>query len=189
MTKQFQEPFTTPPSSAIASFDWQDIASGTGYETFFLLKAKDDSADVYSLVPSSSILGVSPDENGYAIEATYRNFDTNTFTLPQTIKGIAYFTGQFNFLAADGDIVASLYHYDGTTETLIGTEATTAIVAADIPFCLAFDITLQRFKRGDLLRLKVKYSDSGIHISIDPTGTIPAGITPSRLVVPFRIDL
>lgn len=171
----------------LTSFDWIDVASGTGNETYWLVKTKDTDGDVYSLVPSTSIAGVQG-SSGYSLEATNRSFDTTVFNLPQTIRGTVYFTGQFNFVAADGNITASLFHYDGTDETLIGAEATSATEAADANFSLAFEVTERLFKRGDLIRLKVKYSDSGLFISIDPTATIIPTITPSKLVVPYKVQ-
>ncbi len=174
-------------SNVIASYNYTDIAEGTGYSVYYLIGGEDDSGDIYLLTPSSSTPGKGP---GFS-EATYQNFDI-TFNLPKTIEGYSYFSGQYNFTgdAGAGDsikVVATLYHYDGTTETTIGTEVTPAAQSSNKTFCLVFDVSQTRFKKGETLRLKVKLPDSNGTISTDPSGTSPTTIS-SRLSIPFKLE-
>lgn len=179
--------FPIPMEKAIASYNYTDIDSGSGYVTYYLMRVNTSGSDKYLLTPTSSSAGAL-DSNGNSFQATtYVNFDI-TFNIPRVVKGAAYLSGEVYHPSDDGKIIASLYHYDGSTETEIGEETTSVTITEDQPYCIAFDVSETKFKKGDTLRLKLKVSASQIRLSVDPSGTV-YGILPSRLVVPFKIDL
>lgn len=175
-------------SDTIASYSYTDIAEGTGYSMFYLCGALDSSGATYFLTGNSGLTyAMRTIGTGGFSETTYKNFDV-TFNLPRTIKGKLYLSGQIDIGGTDGAVTARPYHYDGSTETALGAEVTTGTTSSsDDLYCIEWDVSKKRFKKGEILRLKVKTSDAGVSISIDPTGTNPSGILPSRINVPFTL--
>lgn len=176
--------FTTA-SQSIASYNYTDIASGLGYSTFYLSYTIEANTGKLILTESKD-----PGEFinlGWG-SATYTAFDLSPFNLPKTVKGKVYFTGMVDYNGAT-NIQAKLAHYDGTTETIIGVETTSTTVNVDQLFNLSFDVSEKLFAAGDILRLYVKSTNANSKISVDPSGTYPAGITPSKITVPFKIDV
>ena len=174
---------------AVASYDWTDIANGSGNSVFYLLKSKNSAGDDYSLVTTNLVAGIGGASAVGWASTSYVSFDSTPFNSPRTMKGIAYFTGQFNYISDAGSVTATLCHYDGTTETTIGAETVNDTVNLDYTFCLSFDVTDKNFKKGDILRVKVKTSREDIYISVDPSGTQPGSILPAKIVAPFKIEL
>ena len=178
-------------SNNIISYNWADIASGTGYVTYYLSMVRSDSGagDAFSFILTpNQAPGYTSTTLGWTSTST-TNFDLTPFNRPAVVKGIAYFAGQINDEGEpDGIITSSLVHYDGTTETTIGTAVATLGEEGDVNFNLAFDVSEKQFKKGEILRLKVAISNSNTLISIDPSGVQPAGITPSRLDIPMETD-
>ena len=117
--------------SAIASFDYYDIAEGTGIKAFYLGVSEDDSGNDYHLVTQE----LYSDEIDTAITTfdgtTYDkeldlDFDLAAFNMPKTIKGTGYI--QFSEYelttcsagqSVNGYFVFKLRKWDGTTETEI----------------------------------------------------------------------
>ena len=177
-------------SNSIASYNYTDIAEGVGYSVYYLIAGDSSAGDNQTiLTPSSTSSGTYDHvtEGGFA-STTYKDFDIE-FKLPKTMSGTAYFSGQVKEEGGGGagTVTAKLYHYDGATETLIGAEAQSQSHTGTNNFCIIFDVAQTRFKRGDILRLKVKTSAGWIIISVDPSGVSPS-ITPSKLAVPFKLE-
>ena len=172
---------------AVASYDWTDIAEGTGIVTFYLIEVRDNTGDIFKLIPSQ-IEGSEQGANGWS-STSYVSFDTTPFNAPRVMKGWAFFSGEVNHTGTNGTITATLYHYDGTTETAIGTEATSSSKTGDWNFCLAFNVSRKHFKKGDMIRLKVKTSAAAIYLNLDPSKTTGVGTQPPRLSVPFEINV
>jgi hypothetical protein len=175
-------------SNSIASYNYTDIAEGTGSVSFYLLGFQDSSGDINTL----SQVAVEGKESSDGWSSTsYVNFDCSPFNHPRVIKGRAYFSGEANHKGTNGTITATLCHYDGTTETTIGTEATTTTISGDWNFCLGFNVSRTHFKKGDILRIKIKMSTSNLYLNLDASGTAEGagGVNPCRVTVPFEIDL
>jgi hypothetical protein len=172
---------------AIASYNYSDLASGVGYAVYYLLITNDNTGQIRKLVQTSDVGTEAPlGENS----TSYVSYDI-TFETPRIIEGTAFLSGEVDHGGTNSTITASLYYVDGTTaaETTIGTEAVTSSKTADVGYSLAFNVSLKHFKIGDKLRLKVKSGDASMHISADPSGNFPAGILPSKLAIPFKIDI
>ncbi|KKK66065.1 hypothetical protein LCGC14_2967820, partial [marine sediment metagenome] len=76
-----------PKREAITTFDFTDVASGLGYESFFLC-AENPSGGIGYFLNSLGIPG-KPTTTQW-LSTTTTNFDTSVFNLPRTIRGTAY---------------------------------------------------------------------------------------------------
>jgi len=178
--------FTTA-SPILASFPAVDIANGTGDQTYHLVQVmKSGGLDLILSPTAIEVEAPASGGNGWN-STTYAAFDLGPYNLPRAIRGVVSFVGMVNHTGTDATISAKLYHVesDGTTETLIGDEVTSQTKNQDLNFNLSFDVARKQFKSGEYLRLYVKMSNVALKISIDPTDTTPAGITHSKLIVPY----
>lgn len=179
--------FTTS-APAIASYNYQDIADGTGIATFYGLVYRESTADGGAKVPylsTSSEYGsedfLSKENDGITF-----NFDLTPFNTPRTAKGTA--TISFRGRQSAGSSVkftARLIHVDGITAatTNISSTQTTINVVGDTSFVLPLELTTKHFKKGDILRLYMTQSNvSGTGIYINST-------YPIKLLVPFEIEV
>ena len=181
--------FTTT-SPVVASYSFTDLADGSGNVNFYLMNSRDSTGSVLKLVPQTIIGGKTGDATAYLISTSYVTFESTPFNIPRTANGTAYFSGQYQSLTNAGNFLASLIHYDGSTETTIGAEVTLPFLPTDdgFGFNFSFDIDNKLFAQGDTLRLKFKCSSVGTRISTDPSGVFPAGTTPSKIIIPFKIE-
>ena len=166
------QPYLHPPS-AIASYDYVDIAEGTGIVVFYGSVTKNNAATNYYLTTTKTYSGVivpsaTPAGTSYTklIDA---DFDV-VFNTPKLVKGKAYLSVTQGAVCQSGTtgvgvyLVATLKHYDGTTETTLGSAQTsTAFVstpgsgATSKSISFVFDIaSTQQFKANDTLRLTLE---------------------------------
>lgn len=167
--------FPEPPERAIASYDWVDVASGTGLVKFNLAQETDTGGTGYFLTNSNSLYSDNSSfsaDTGGAWSSDY-NFDI-TFVKPLTIEGDCYI--QIAYGAGGGGDNKSIsckweiVHYDGSTETNLATgEAPAASctgascnIADGVWLCLA-PVAKTTFKVGETLRLtlNIKSSEDG----------------------------
>ena len=204
----------TTASQVIATYNFNDIAEGTGSTNFYLSISKDSVGTDYFLTAntgtkSSSIRSdASPTspflEWGDAENKTF-TFDLSQFNFPKNIEGQAFFSVNYYISntgnnATDFQPTFTLYHYDGTTETSLGAVTTEAQNPTVIEphwgtFLCSINITNKYFATGDILRLKINYSagnptDIGTRrIYCDPANRTPTyGNADSFVSVPFRIE-
>ena len=189
---------------AIASFDWVDIAEGTGMIVFYGIASKTSAAEDYHLVssqvPYSNPIGTTTTSTG----TTTIDFDLAPFNLPQTAKGTAYFSGCMGLNTGTITLKVQLKHYDGTTETNITSEIESQDLASEVPASemvfLKLPLTTQKhFKTGEILRMTVKMvvaTAGRAEIGHEPKNQVFLDINPGTkdttvmaLLMPFRIDL
>jgi hypothetical protein len=154
---------------AISSYDWTDIAEGTGVVNFWGLKMRDATGEVYRINTnafySASIETTesgSFTNNGVSTwSSTARNFDLSPFNFAKTARGKASVVIYWrNTLSTNtpGTITVGVYKYDGSTETLVGsTSHTSANFGASHFDVIEIALTQTSFRKGDLLRLKISY--------------------------------
>ncbi len=202
-------PFEQQPEQAIASFDFTDIASGTGFVNFFLVR---DGTNGF-MIDNSSISATEATEGHTHTNATALVFDTNAFNLPRLVRGriFASFALTAEDTATGNESIlltnVEFFHVDSSNnETSISTAVSTSVIreTTATEFNSGSVVVLteeinQHFKKGDKLRLKCTTDDgadsnvgyffhnpSGSTIEI-PNGNV--GNTQSTILVPFRIDL
>ena len=156
----FPQPFTTTTPNII-SYDYQDISDGANMQIFYACAAVNSAGTTYFLTTETIEGG-----NVSAISTSTQNHDYDfEFQIPRTIKGTAFLSASIGANAtAPTDrimtVTATLYHWDGTTETSLSATQTSAAFtitqATQASRRITFKIpitTEKHFKEGDSLRL------------------------------------
>lgn len=193
---------------ATASFDFVDLASGLGFQTFDATVMKSDSGTSFALVTNqikSARIETSSGNSGIVNLTFY----SSPFNLPRTVKGEAVFSAGYNSAiggASSGTSLAvSLSKWNGTTRTIIGASQAlnyTAVsnIISQALFLLPCSQTI--IKQGEQLRLDVdiesRTAGTGHQITIghDPSdrdgvqvNAASGATTRMRVLVPFRINI
>lgn len=181
--------FTTG-GAALINVDFKDFATGTGFVTFYGTDSNTSVAytsanHALTTTISYANLGFSIVNLGTALDI---DFDVQ-FNRPISIKGevivnVPYLLSNSGAPAVkDENIIATLRHWDGTTETDLGT-ATSRQVTATVPtndsaYGMAtskFTISKKHFAVGDTLRLTITSStisaNGSLTIGHDPKGRL-----------------
>ena len=130
--------FTTV-SQAIASYSYNDIVSGLGYQIFSCFATINDTTISYGI-------GTSPifSDPERTLLGTYGNasferkldlaFDTTPFNTARTASGVIFVNIPFGAIGSTNNsnvyCLVRVYHFDGSTETLLGSEQKTQTVVA-----------------------------------------------------------
>lgn len=171
------------PSPSISTYDFTDIATGLGTEIFYLSSVNSTGPGVAYILIDTAIQGSA---DASVSSGTYINFDSSSFNSPRTVKGTAYITGEAA-AASSSTATFQIAHFDGSTETIIGSETVTeSLSGGGDYFAISFDLTETTFKVGDVLRVKMKTGGTTT-VSIDPLENSPNGVQSVKLYIPFRI--
>lgn len=163
VTKLFRN--TTSP--IIASFNYTDIAEGTGVVVFLGGTTVGDLFLRNSAWYSNDIMiGTTGTNSATYVTIQDVDFDV-TFNSSKTLNGtvivsVTHGWHKVGVGTAFSKVEAKLIHYDGSTETLLGTdnsdEYSSALVgqANSETAAMEFAISNVRFKAGETLRLSIK---------------------------------
>jgi hypothetical protein len=180
MSLNFGQSLFPPRGEPIISYDYFDISSGTGYDIYYGIRK---NASAYATTTNSSVGSTVIETNtgsGDAPNSTptfffEQDFDI-TFNLPRNIKGeiiinVPIGISNRDGASADFDVFTSVlvYHYDGSTETQIGSTATSESLKLRVQngesesyvACLTVTAPLTHFKKGETLRFTVKGNWTG----------------------------
>lgn len=210
MASQLPVNFAIPGEGAIASYSWQEVAAKTGYNTFYLANFNDD---LYGLTTNTILSKYASVVLNNTVEY---DFDF-LFNSQVTLEGNAYLALPIIFYKyAPGavttiEIVATIYHYDGSTETSLGSSTETISSLQSIGdssitqyFTAKIPISQKNFKAGETLRVNINpgSASSGVaYLGCDPGNRGEAFFNPgsgyvtittdvlSKVEVPFKIDL
>lgn len=183
----FKEPFTTA-SDVLATFPFSEISEGTGVVTY--LGAKTSAG--FILTTNSGLASIDPWTAAAAGDILSNvDFDV-TFNLPKTIKGkiVVCVPVGVNTGSATIVVTATIYHFDGSTETPLGTDNASVSVTngdeAESYITLEMDITNTHFAAGTTLRmtLNATRSTATCYVGHDPLGRILSpNLLQSKLLV------
>jgi hypothetical protein len=199
-----QNKYRSSSEGIIATYNYEDIIEGSGIANFYCCESIDSTTTQYFLTGKPL---VSSDSLGVALNAGATSYDTTftydaAFNTTRILKGDIYaqILGQ-TYTQSAGDVTftvaASVYHYDGTTETQIGSTITTqtkigggdATTTAWTELLVISNSSVINFKVGDIIRLKLRLVGArtgGVHIFT--VFTDPAE-SKTKIAVPFRIDI
>lgn len=210
--------FTTA-SQVLLNYNYTDIASGTGYITYFLLSSYNTSTSHMldnNINYSQDIEFTSSTTTSTTfVKVSDTDFDLTEFKISQTIGGIASANMTIGIPASpqvEGYVIVKVRKWDGSTETDIasGQSKTKASIGGTGGNLLEnIDVTIPKtlFSIGDVLRITIEgwaRSPDGINLAkvtygIDPKnrdGTViipstddPVSITTSLINIPFEIIL
>lgn len=195
--------FRKSGEAIIASYEYIDVAEGTGIIHFYGSEMKDSTGTEHlltaSVVYSTAVEYVQAQGTNSTID-----FDLAPFNLPRTLKGTAYINMDLsNATAGNSTAQATIKHYDGTTATAVSSAVTSHNVAtgAHDLILLEIPVTTTHFKKGDILRLSIKVTagagSTEARIGIDPSNRDGTNIKPSdgfhtsqlHFYCPFDLDL
>lgn len=160
--------FPLPSENAVASYNYTDMAEGTGITIFNLVGTTGDNILTSQTVYADRIEEESADTSTTSdyVKIFDVDYDLSAFNMPKTIKG----TGLLNFSQfgqGSGDETSSWYFtivvkkYDGSTETSIGTVNSSTLTATGVHTTsnlelLPISLTQTHFAIGDILRVTVE---------------------------------
>jgi len=192
--------FTTA-SPVIATFSYENIESGVGYNTYYCLVTEDASVK-YSLQPNTLVYSTDDkrETTQTGVGTTTLTFDTSVFNITRTVRGTAYMSLGGQHTVAAGDFKAQLFKWDGSSATAISSEIVISFTAGVVTSIFSFEMpcTETILQEGDQLRLVLKMvvgSGTGMSIGHDPKNLDGTVITPSttdtitstRINIPFKI--
>lgn len=195
---------------ATASYDFTDLASGLGYQTFYGACSKSDGAGT-SFALLANILPSMRKETFIVNNGTATlGFNSSPFNLPRTIKGNAFISlgyATISDLGAGTSFAVCLYKYSGTTVSLIATSQALEFLPAGAlnissQALIQMPCTQTIIKKGDYLKLNIYIEainpGTGTYISLghDPTGKdghyikeASGATTIMKVNIPFKIDI
>lgn len=197
-------------SSVIASYDYTDIANGTGMVVFNGLKYTFSGSDVYGLTqytPYSEEIegGFNGHGTGNYILYTY-NFDLTKFNNPRRIGGMGIIEVSFSLTNSnttyDCYIYPKIQVYDGSTATTIGSVSSPVKsfgsgVNGKWHWTLPVEISDTLFKKDEILRLKfdcygrrpnVGGLTGSFSFGHDPQNRKGATIDPATDLIPTKLE-
>jgi len=156
--------FPSKPPEAVASFNWEDIAEGTGIIVFYAFATDSDSGLEYHLtnqptIYSSKIESATTSGNTESLDL---DFDLSQFNSPRIVEGTALISFTMTGTAGVGttcETTATVYirKWDGTTETNLVSDTSPLLVAVNntVKELVTMPLTVPRtqFAKGDTLRL------------------------------------
>lgn len=191
--------FSNQGGTALANYNYVDIANGTGIVVFY-------GGHAYDGTTSLGVL----DENTFYSDLIYQEWtssstfelNTSVFNLPRIAKGIAKVSmTMFNNNATNtGDTFLTIQKVSGTVVSNISsqTKVNRPLGINSYNSTLTYlNLTQTIFKRGDILRLKIEIGVNVGYIDIyhDPANRKtssfidPPCSTQLKLYMPFKIDL
>jgi hypothetical protein len=195
---------------AVASYDYTDLAEGTGITEFFGYTHKETTTIGYGLstkeLYSNDIYTKGTPTSNDLQKVLDLDFDV-ALNLPKTIKGKLKVSISALHHATNNAItyfIIKLRKWDGTTETEIAncqTGSHTGTSTADfyVNFLSEITVPATHFKKGETIRLTVEawhdatdYTVSYCYLYHDPKNRNASGSTPytTQLIfqVPFKLD-
>jgi hypothetical protein len=200
--------FDIPQESAVASYNWTELASGLGYVTFYgAMSATGGTSPtvVYNLLsnPLPSNPHLRTLDGIYALQhsATAYTVDTNVFNTPRLLQGTAYVSATLGIEnnTASITMTVKLQHVRGAVVTDISSSLTsmTFTTSSDTTLrrnvIIPLDLTTTNIKKGDIIRLLVTNTGSAggartTRIGFCPVST-DANYQPFKLSLPFKIEI
>ncbi len=199
--EKMAQPFTTA-SPLLANFSYTDIADGTGIIAYYGAKGNNGFfLTTNSSIKSSLAWATSSGNPGTLIND---DFDV-TFNKAQVMRGTLIANLPIGNQAGSPkhmDGTVTVYHFDGSTETQLGTGTQESVVTAAVfpveyrYLTISIPIARTHFKSGDTLRITVLVTKTGdaseAYAGHDPANrarTTDAAFTNSQMtfLVPFDL--
>ena len=180
---------------AIASYPFGDIEEGLGYVTYNGFADTDENGTNYNLGSSTVYSDPIYEGSAGAGGAMTIKFETSTFNLPRILLGTAIFNFGMSLRGSSGTYTCTpqikLYHYDGSTETQLGSTWTGAAKTSTsvgntanfyAQLAKVAVTTPKKFRKGDSLRVEAIFTNSSggdTDVGHDPQNRDTAYINPS----------
>ncbi len=212
--------FTTA-SPSIATYSWETLASGTGYIRFYPARTTLTGAVLgeflsEQIVYSNPIIntGVPSTQDTFTKDEDI-DFDI-VINSTRTVRGFAIVNVPFGVRhqitgSTDVYIIVKIRHFDGSTETDLGSAQGNPLSANNTGAsynarieCFAIDLSERIFKSGDILRVTIELwskwninsTGRGYYFGHDPKNrdggitTIPANVDSNAIIdIPFKPNI
>jgi hypothetical protein len=182
--------FIRSGEGSIASYNYDDISSGTGVKIFYATCSQSQlsgAALISGAMLSTQAMGSWGTTGKFADDWT--NFDLTPFNLPKTVRGIAYVEGWADRDTNDINLVLVFQKVSGGTATDISGYYNSIAATVDSLFLIAVPLTTTHFKKGDSLRVRMRKSGTGGGYVVDPSHTYYTTQSTLKFYVPFQLDL
>jgi len=181
------------------NYDWTDVANATGYESYYGYNTNDGD---YGVINSTDVASVDEMLSPSVLLTPGIDFDI-LFNTPRTVRGNLVINTPFAFSSSSTSsqeitLTAVVYHYDGSSETSLGTDSCTLTVPEDgFRFTtITIPVGLTHFKKGEILRINLIIASSYTYMrfGMDPkdremfTGRTEYNHSRMAFYVPFRIE-
>jgi hypothetical protein len=203
----------------LQNYNYIDLIQGQGVVSFYLFQLETAAAaDLYAATSISTTRSKEIEKHntrGGGSNTSDFDFDVGQFNQNMTIEGTAYCSGSFGITLSSGSGTAGdfsiqflIRKFDGTTETEIADETSSAISASgggEANYNIPITIPKTTFKAGDLLRITVALIKDGgsggtwdTYFGTDPLnrdgtrfepGQDDGFTTVTKVQIPFKIDL
>jgi hypothetical protein len=194
-------------SSAIASYNYSDLAENTGVKMFYLAVADDG----VGIITQNQVYSDYIEQAGAGSSATYEkildnDYDLSAFNAPQMIRGTALFT--YSYYGTPESYVYTkilIRKWDGTTETEIANGTSVERHHSPHIELLKIAIPLTVFKVGEQLRITVElylktaagpdqagYGTDPMNRDgtyVVPSTDVPTSTSTFKCWIPFNLDL
>jgi len=189
--------FPVPTEPAIASYNYTDVAEGTGVIIFDGYNTEDNAGTITTRLSSNPISSATI-ESSFTAGVGTLNYDLTVFNSPRTIKGTA--TVALSAIAVGGTATMRAYIKKvavGGAVTSLGDNTGGVITLTPKHDVINIPLTQTHFAKGDTLRLTLTstYVTDCI-IGNDPLNRNGASVTPSstfpttlKIAIPFKLDL
>lgn len=207
-------PITIPdePGRAVASYDYTDIAEGTGIQAFYAFTADASGSLTLHLsgeIIDAGITAVAADiyPQRSLVTSVERIFELTGFNLPKIIKGTGYVNFTWAPEHASGTFITKVKVriYKNTTELVTATTSTKSIGSGNtiITSNLKLIIPRTNFKKNDQLKISfegiIDSGDGHIYVYHDPINrdftqetpnvTAATNTTICKGHIPFVLDI
>ena len=168
------------PDPAIASYDYVDLAEGTGIVALYLY-----SSIVVSDVNDYHLGRTAVYSADTTLDKTHTDidYDLSPFSTPRDIKGTGFINIPYNL--GDGEsgyLTCKVRKWDGTNETEIASVVTNTASGASVGiFSVPITIPLTHFKIGETLRFTVGLTVVGGTAAFD-YGIQPMNLTSGTMI-------
>ena len=203
----------TTVSQAIVSYEFTDIEDGTGVSTYFGFADDNTGATSYGLTKQNiySKPEATAQSSAGGTETKVVDFDL-VMNVPKTVNGdlvanIPITAVSNQDLGCRTSVTLNVIHYDGSTETSLGTKTSNYItnnganILKDGITCLIIPVDNRLFAAGEILRMKVTLTVTRLNgiatgsIRHDPQNRSPASPSvtyqASNMIfnVPFKLEI
>lgn len=191
--------FISGGEGIVASYDWTDIAEGSGKVLFYGSAVSTSAATTYALLTNQTY-SVTIDVNCPGATLTL-DFYTPAFNLPKIVAGTAYIVSCTEADGA-GNVAFQFKLYRGGADVAnISNSITSISNTAARTSTTPIPLTQTNIKKGDMIHLVAIMTRTGgttHYMGIDPMNRDGTSITPSTelnattkllVYIPFRIDL
>ena len=172
--------------NVIKSYNFQDLAAGTGTVVYYAFQANKSSGYENLLSPNLIQCGAQGGSTFGVIKVNQElDFDLSPFNLPQTIKGDVYVIATAAAAVSSVSMEAQVKKWDGSTETNISDKITSFGINNAGEYCtLRIPVNQVSFKKGEILRVTIKAvgGDAAARLNLTTeTKTL-------KVLIPYKIE-